>query len=401
MAIGAPWVGTAVSGSAGGTSVTVDATGATVGEWVFVAIIIADSQTSAPTAPSGWTITGQGQEGVSGSASSCLTVYQRRKQSGDTTQAFTWPTTRKFEAVIWSWPGLNPVTPVESVVYLAHSTAGTSYVTGTVTPTSNDRWIGMVAGARGVTALETFTPDAAMTERIDANHGGSTPFTAVEVCDTNGAVTQAGHTYTAVDSVSDPNGGTIAFALIPAVTVNGAATVAGAGTVSAAVTQGAGSATAAAGSLSGSVVQGAGTSPSGAAGLSATVVQGAPAAPVAAGTLAASVTQRSTVGPAGAGVLAALAAQQATVTLAGTSGLVSPAVQGAGAVLAGAGGVSASNVATVNGTAALAGVGSLVAVGTVPGSNCTTARPFTGTTGRPLAGVTARPFTGTTVRPCG
>lgn len=214
-AVSAPWVGTSVSGSAGGTSTSVDISGATDGEWVFVAIGIADSQASAPTAPAGWTITGQVQEGASGSASSCFTVYQRVKQTGDTTFVFSWPTTRKFEAVVLSWPGLDPTTPVESVATLAHSAASVSYVTGTVTPTSTDRWIAQFSCARGATALETFTPDGAMTERVDANHGGASPFVAIQVADTNANVTAAGHTYTATCSQADPNGSTIAFALIP------------------------------------------------------------------------------------------------------------------------------------------------------------------------------------------
>lgn len=216
MSIGTPWIGTAVSGSAGGTTITLDATGATVGEWVFVAILIADSQASAPTAPSGWTITGQGREGTTGSASSCLTVYQHLKQTGDTTQAFTWPTTRKFEACIWSWPGLDQTTPVEGVTYLAHSTSSFSYPTGTVTPTNTDRWIAMIAGARGVLANQSWTADGAMTERIDVNHGGTTPFTSIGVADTAGAVSQTGHSYTATDNMLDYNGGTLALALIPA-----------------------------------------------------------------------------------------------------------------------------------------------------------------------------------------
>jgi hypothetical protein len=214
-AVSAPWVGTSVSGSAGGTSTTVDISGATTGEWVFVAIGIADSQTSAPTATAGWTITGQVQEGASGSASSCLTVFQRKKVAGDTTFLFTWPTNRKYEAVVISWPGLDPTTPVESVATLAHSAASASYVTSTVTPTSTDRWIAQFSFARGTTALETFTADAAMTERVDANHGGTTPFAAIQVADTNANVTAAGHTYTATCSQADPNGSVIAFALIP------------------------------------------------------------------------------------------------------------------------------------------------------------------------------------------
>jgi hypothetical protein len=216
VTIGAPWIGTSVSGSGGGTSVIMDISGATDGEWAFVAIIIADSQSSPPTAPSGWALTGApGQEGPSGGASSCLTVYQRIKQTGDTTFTFTWPTTRKFEAIVWSWPGLNKVTPTEGYAYNPHSVSGTSYVSSTLTPTDSNRWAAMVSGARGTTANQTWTPDGALTERIDANHGGTTPFTAIELADSNAPVTTAPATYTATDSQSDPNGGVIVFALIP------------------------------------------------------------------------------------------------------------------------------------------------------------------------------------------
>jgi hypothetical protein len=234
VAIGAPWVGTPVHGSTAGTSVTLDFTGATVGEWCYAAVALADSQASTPTAPSGWTVVVQGSEGTTGAASSRLVLYRRKKQAGDTTQAFAWATSCKYESLPWSWPGLDPTTPDEGAAYASH-TSTANFVTGSVTPTSTDRWIGMVAGARGTTSLETFTPDAAMTERSDSNHGGANPFVAVELADTNTAVTQAGHTYTAVCSVADGHGGTIALALIPATaaTVTGSASLTATGTLTA------------------------------------------------------------------------------------------------------------------------------------------------------------------------
>src|SRR5262245_40882730 len=193
-----------------------DITGVTDGEWAFVAIIIADSQASAPTAPAGWALTGTpGQEGPTGGASSCLTVYQRLKQAGDTTFTFSWPTTRKFAAIVWSWPGLHKVTPVEGYSYNPHSSAGTNYVSSTLTPTDSNRWAATVSGARGTTANQPWTADGALTERIDFNHGGTTPFTAIQLADSNAPVSTTPATYTAVNSQSDPNGGVIAFALIP------------------------------------------------------------------------------------------------------------------------------------------------------------------------------------------
>jgi hypothetical protein len=356
VAIGAPWVGTPVHGSTAGTSVTLDFTGATVGEWCYAAVALADSQASTPTAPSGWTVVVQGSEGTTGAASSRLVLYRRKKQAGDTTQAFAWATSCKYESLPWSWPGLDPTTPDEGAAYASH-TSTANFVTGSVTPTSTDRWIGMVAGARGTTSLETFTPDAAMTERSDSNHGGANPFVAVELADTNTAVTQAGHTYTAVCSVADGHGGTIALALIPATaaTVSGSASLTATGTVTA----------------------------SGLQQVSAT------AAPTATGSLAATAVNTALA-------VAALAGA-ATFTAAGRQTALGQAA------LTAAGALTASGTQTSFAAAALAAAGALTATATSgpPGSIGVTHRPNTGVTTRPYAGTTARPNLGTTSRPVG
>lgn len=210
MTIAAPTIGTAVQGSTAATTVTLDFTSANTGDWCFAAVCLADSQSVAPTAPSGWFYF-QGSEGSTGAASSRTILAYRKKQAGDTTQAFTWGVSCKFEAVPYWYAG---VLGIEGMVYTAHASTA-NYVTGSLTPLNSDRWIMMVAHARGTTSLETWTPDGSMTERSDVNHGGTNPFVAVQIADTNTTVSQASHTYTAVCSVADSHGATIAVALCP------------------------------------------------------------------------------------------------------------------------------------------------------------------------------------------
>lgn len=211
MAVSAPTIGTTVPGSTAGLSVTLDFTAAAVGSLLLAVIGLADSQVSAPTAPAGWTYI-QGSEGTSGAASSRLIVGWRVKQSGDTTQQFTWGTSCKYGAApVWYPGGGN----IEGGTYLAHTVNSANYATATLTPTAGDRWAVMVALSRSTTAGRTFTPDAALTERADFVHAGTNPWPSLEVADSNTTVTAAGHTYTAVCSGSESHGGTIILAVIP------------------------------------------------------------------------------------------------------------------------------------------------------------------------------------------
>ena len=75
----------------------------------------------------------------------------RKKVAGDTTQAFTWGTSANYSAAPFSYAGLDPTTPTEGAIYLAH-TSGTTYPTGTVTPTlangyalTTAGWLGLVS----------------------------------------------------------------------------------------------------------------------------------------------------------------------------------------------------------------------------------------------------------------
>ena len=99
----------------------------------------------------------------------------------------------------------------------------------------------------------------------------------------------------------------------------------------------------------------------GAGALTTPAVQGVIAAAAGAGVLIAPVTLGAASSSAGAGVLAATAVQQATTSPAGAGVLTSAVVQQATATLSGAGVLTATTVATINGTAALAGAGVLSA----------------------------------------
>lgn len=193
-------------------------------------------------------------------------------------------------------------------------------------------------------------------------------------------------------------------------TVNGTATVAGAGSVTAAVRQQAGSAVTGTGSTSAVSAQRSGATIAGTGSVSAAVVQRAGAAVTGAGSVAAN-TSGATSGTAtvtGAGSVSALVRQGPTASRAGVgsvsatgivivpgsatvtgTGSVSALVrQGATAAAVGAGQVSASSAGQViAGTATVLGVGSVIAVS---GSRITP-RPNSGTTARPDMGTTARP----------
>jgi hypothetical protein len=202
--ISAPWVGTAVGGNVAGTagtSTTVDVSGATNGQVCWIFGFLGDAELGNITAPAGWTNAGQTFEGATGVASCRMVAFWKVKQSTDTTVTITdatnWTFSTKNQWVPISWPGVDTTVPFENLTWATRSAGSiTTYATATATPTGTNRWAVGLFGARGTTSAVAFTPDAALVERVDAVYTG-TPFVGIEVADSNGAVTQAGHTYTA------------------------------------------------------------------------------------------------------------------------------------------------------------------------------------------------------------
>lgn len=220
MAISAPWVGTIVQGNVAGsnvTTLTVDVSGATNGEVCFIVITLADAETGALATPSGWATLGETSEGTSGGSSSRAAIFWKVKGSGDTNVVITgggWTVTTKPQAVGISWPGVDTATPTEGLTWGTAHTSGTSYVSGTATPTAATRWAVGIFTSRGSTASVAWTADAAQTARASAINT-STVFNGLLVADTNAAVTQASHSYTATGQTASHGLGGIMY-LIPA-----------------------------------------------------------------------------------------------------------------------------------------------------------------------------------------
>ena len=150
-------------------------------------------------------------------------------------------------------------------------------------------------------------------------------------------------------------------------TINGTATLTGAGALTATAIQTirATASLAGAGALAANVTQGATATPAGAGSLSAKVTQVTPASLAGAGVLSATATQiiRGSAALAGVGALNATAVQtiQGTASLVGAGALAAKVTQVAGVILAGAGSLSANAGGNVNGTANLVGAGVLSA----------------------------------------
>lgn len=127
----------------------------------------------------------------------------------------------------------------------------------------------------------------------------------------------------------------MAFLAAAGTTVNGTATIAGAGAVSATVTEGATAAPTGTGALIASVTEQAGASPTGTGVLAATIAQGSGASLAGAGSASATVTQGAT------GILAATGLLAALVTIGGSATAV------AAGSLSAVGGGSAKNATSV------------------------------------------------------
>lgn len=201
------------SGSAAGNSVTTltyDITSATVGAVVYAWIYNGTAEASVTNA--GWTQLVSADEGVA----SHYSLWRRVKQSGDTTFSPSWPSNQGSSIVWVSYTGANTSTPEESTASASHTTSSASYATPSATPTAGDRWALTFYAARSTTAgNESFTADAAQTLRLQTVNT-LTRWAYTMASDSNAAVTQAAHSYTATLSAAEPHGGTAITFLIPA-----------------------------------------------------------------------------------------------------------------------------------------------------------------------------------------
>jgi hypothetical protein len=203
--------------TAGGTAATVDITAAATGAWAYLFI----SMPAATTTPSNasWTQ-------LAAVTDSVLTVQyaicRRQKQAGDTTFSFTWSGAAKGVLAWASYTGLDGTTPDEgAAVTFNGTTSATAVPTPSATPSATGRWALAFFAARTSTSGNkniTWTPDAATTERLDANNSAaaSAAWTGVEIADTNTTVAASSQSYTATHApAAEAHDGSGILFLIP------------------------------------------------------------------------------------------------------------------------------------------------------------------------------------------
>src|SRR5215218_7063078 len=151
---GSVWIGPANPGTAAGASVTsaaVDVSGCPDGQVVFAWFSIAATEGAALAVPTGWNLAGEYDQ-----ASFHVTVLWKVKAPGDTTVTLTWPTASRQQSVAFSYPGVDTTTPIEGWAAATHA-SGTTYVTGTSTPTAADRIAVTLTGTRNTSTGAGYT----------------------------------------------------------------------------------------------------------------------------------------------------------------------------------------------------------------------------------------------------
>jgi hypothetical protein len=204
----------------GATSTTIDITAAADGAAVYLWIGIG----AAPTGTiniTGWTnVFTQTEDG----STARYALLRRFKQSGDTPFSVSWVNSAKGTLSWASWTGVDTTTPDELATLTTNGvTSRTAVPTSSQTPTAANRWAVGFFSARTSTAGNkpiTWTPDAALTERIDVdnNAAASAPWFGHEIADSNGAVTASAHSYTATHNASESHDASVILFLIPAAT---------------------------------------------------------------------------------------------------------------------------------------------------------------------------------------
>jgi hypothetical protein len=365
------------------STANVDITTAATGATCYALLALGVSQASNVTW-TGWTSVLEGNEGTA----THYALYRRVKVAGDTTFAVSWPTATKGTLGWASYTGGDQTTFDELAAATLHTSAGTTYPTPSLTPTGSGRWALTGTWSRSTTTAnqtESYTPDAALTERVDVNNG-TNPWVPLELADSNGTVTVAAHSYTATmtttgSSASESHGGALLVYLIPAAggaTVSGAAALAGSGTLGAAgsATVFAAAAVSAAGTLGGvgtnTAVAASALAGSGALAATALCTAFAAGSLAGGGTLttaglqtstgAASLSGTGTLGAAGARATFGAAALTAAGALA-AAGLNLPSVA---ANLSATGALAADGIQTIRAAAGLAAAGTLTATGAIP-----------------------------------
>lgn len=204
------------------TTIVVDITSAAVGSMCYMAWGQRTGSTqSTVSGMTGWTqILAPSHDGVATGTSSGIAVFSRLKQSGDSTFTLSYTVAGRSVAVWSSYTGVSSTTPNSTPNYLAHTASSASVATNSITNAFTNAWALTFFCIASSTATRTFTPDAALTERVDTGDTTTSDATSIEIADSNGVVTAAAHSYTATASAAESHGGGVLFYLNPFVSTN-------------------------------------------------------------------------------------------------------------------------------------------------------------------------------------
>ena len=199
---------------------TIDITTAITGNWVYLFVTVVGAVSVAPSC-TGWTTVGTDSPNVR--------IFRRKKVGGDTTFTVNW-TGASNAMLSWvSWNNLDPTTPDESCSITDQSgTSRTAVPTPSASPTTTGRYaVGYFSTRASVVGNKniTWTPDAALTEIVDANGsaGSVNSWVGHEIAWSVTAVTNASHSYTATHNLAETRDFSGILYLIPAPTTQNSA----------------------------------------------------------------------------------------------------------------------------------------------------------------------------------
>ena len=176
-----------------GTGMSFDISAAPTGSDVFLwALSNINSNT---ITLSGWSVEQNRSAGAG--AMKCMLLH-RKKQSGDLSFNATWGSSTYW---LYTWVAYSGIQSyITEPIFLSKISSGTALPTNSIQFGATEWAIGFFAGYLS-SGLASWTPDSAMTERMDITRSSS-PNLSLEIADTNGPVGTSPKSFTATSSIN-------------------------------------------------------------------------------------------------------------------------------------------------------------------------------------------------------
>jgi hypothetical protein len=149
--------------------------------------------------------------------------YYKVATSADVGATYTanWTTTSKGTFTISAYSGVDNTTPLAGSAALVDDNSSTTLTTPSLAPSASGSWAVALSSIRSTTSANknnSWTPDPALTERVDANNSAaaSSPWVAAEVADSGSAVGTSANSYTATAAFAESHKAAALIYLQPA-----------------------------------------------------------------------------------------------------------------------------------------------------------------------------------------